>query len=168
MAGSGEQRTLCCPLKSMHPPVGKPVAIVGNWQVLLAPVANWLGRRSNAMADDFINRLAGRAEIKKVAHCSKWAGEGPTSGRPSRPPTWRTLRRYAEIHYTSKPRHPRSTDRQLDPVSKYRIPRGRCLSVTRHGSSVKSWPMIEKLPPTPGAHPRIIHSVKLLKLGVGC
>ena len=53
-----------------HSPVGKPVAIVGNWQVLLAPVANWLGRRSNAMADDFVDRLARRAGIKKVVHCT--------------------------------------------------------------------------------------------------
>ena len=51
-----------------HSPVGKPVAIVGNWQVLLAPVANWLGRRSNAMTDDFVDRLARRAGIKKVVH----------------------------------------------------------------------------------------------------
>ena len=53
-----------------HSPVGKPVAIVGNWQVLLAPVANWLGRRSNAMTDDFVDRLARRAGIKKVVHCT--------------------------------------------------------------------------------------------------
>ena len=51
-----------------HSPVGKPVVIVGNWQVLLAPVANWLGRRSNAMTDDFVDRLARRAGIKKVDH----------------------------------------------------------------------------------------------------
>ena len=53
----------------MHSPVGKPVAIVvGDGQVLQAPVANWLGRRSNAMADDFVDRLAGRAETEKVVH----------------------------------------------------------------------------------------------------
>jgi hypothetical protein len=62
-AGSGVQTTLCRPLKSTsHSSVGKPVAIVvGNRQVLPAPVANWLHRRSNTMADDFVNRLAGGA-----------------------------------------------------------------------------------------------------------
>ena len=47
---------------------------------------------------------------------------------------------------------PRPTDRQLGPVTKYRIARERGLSVTRYVSRVKSWPMIGKLPPMPGAH----------------
>jgi hypothetical protein len=69
-AGSGEQTKLCRPLKSTsHSPVGKPVAIiVGNRQALLTPVANWLHRRSNTMADEFVDRLASRAEIEKVVH----------------------------------------------------------------------------------------------------
>src|SRR5215467_271976 len=71
-AGSGDQTTLCRPLKSTsHSPVGKPVAIVvGNRQVLPAPVANWLHRRSDAMADDLVDRLAGGAEIEKIVHCT--------------------------------------------------------------------------------------------------
>ena len=57
--------------------VRKPVAIFGNWKILLAHVANRLGRWSNAVADDFVDCLAGRAEIEKVVH--------GTSG------SWRTL-----------------------------------------------------------------------------
>jgi len=52
-------------------PAHKPVAIViGNRQVLPAPVANWLHRRPDAMADDLVDRLAGGAEIEKVVHCT--------------------------------------------------------------------------------------------------
>jgi hypothetical protein len=51
-----------------HLLVRKPVAIFGNWKILLAHVANRLGRWSNAVADDFVDRLAGRAEIEKVVH----------------------------------------------------------------------------------------------------
>jgi hypothetical protein len=69
---SSVRATLCRPLKSMsHSPVGKPVAIVvGNRQVFQAPVANWLHRWSDAMADDLVDRLAGGAEIQKVVHCT--------------------------------------------------------------------------------------------------
>jgi hypothetical protein len=69
-AESGEQTTLTRPLKSREgSSVGKPVAIVvGNWKLLLAPFANGFGRRANVVADDFVDRLTGRAEIKKVIH----------------------------------------------------------------------------------------------------
>ncbi len=69
-AGSGAQTTLFCPLKSRaHLPIGNPIAFFSNWKVLLAPPANRLSRWSNAVADDFVNRLASRAEIEKVVHC---------------------------------------------------------------------------------------------------
>jgi len=62
---------LCCAHRSRaHSLVGNPVTIVGNWEILLAYVANWLGRRSNTVPDDFVNRLAARAEIEKVLHCT--------------------------------------------------------------------------------------------------
>ncbi len=31
--------------------------------------ANWLGRRSNVVTNDFVDRLAGRAGIEEVRHC---------------------------------------------------------------------------------------------------
>jgi len=75
VAGSDVQTTLFCALKSRaRLPIGKPIAFVSNRKVLLAPPANRLSRWSNAVADDFVNRLAGRAEIEKVFHCPKWAG----------------------------------------------------------------------------------------------
>ena len=135
-AGRGVQTTLFCPLKSRaHLPIGKPVAFVSNRKVLLAPPANRLTRWSNAVADDFVNRLAARAEIAKVGHCPKWAGH--------RPPR---LENASALIV-----RPRPTDRQLGPVSRYRIARMRGLSVTRNVSEVKSWSMIGKLPPMPGA-----------------
>jgi hypothetical protein len=69
-AESGEQTTLTRPPKSREgSSVGKPVAIViGNWKLLLAALANGFGRRANVVADDFVDRLTGRAEIKKVIH----------------------------------------------------------------------------------------------------
>jgi len=74
---SGAQTTLFCPLKSRaHLPIGKPIAFVSNRKVLLALPAKRLSRWSNAAADDFVNRLAARAEIKKVGHCPKSAGHG--------------------------------------------------------------------------------------------
>ena len=61
---------LFCPLKARtHFPIGKPIAFVSSRKVLLAAPANRLSRWSNAVADDFVNRLAGRAEIEKVVHC---------------------------------------------------------------------------------------------------
>jgi hypothetical protein len=72
--GGGKRRSynvLCCALgSSAQSLVGNPVAMVSNWKILLAHVANWLGRRSNTMADDFVNRPAGRAKIEKVLHFS--------------------------------------------------------------------------------------------------
>src|SRR5262249_25243655 len=74
-AGSGVQTTLFCALKSRaRLPIGKPIAFVSNRKVLLAPPANRLSRWSNAVADDFVNRLAARAEIKKVGHCPQMGG----------------------------------------------------------------------------------------------
>ena len=49
--------------------VREPLAIFGDRKVLLAALANRLDRRSNTMADDFVDSLAGRAEIEKVIHC---------------------------------------------------------------------------------------------------
>jgi hypothetical protein len=43
--------------------VRNPVAIVGNRKVLLTRLANRLGWRPNAVADDFVDRFAGRAKI---------------------------------------------------------------------------------------------------------
>ena len=72
--GSGVQTTLFCALKSRaRLPIGKPIAFVSNRKVLLAPPANRLSRWSNAVADDFVNRLAARAE-KKVGHCPQMGG----------------------------------------------------------------------------------------------
>jgi hypothetical protein len=50
-------------------PVGKPLAIVSNRKILLAFLANWLGRRSEMVTDDFVDRLAGWAEKQKIVHC---------------------------------------------------------------------------------------------------
>ena len=58
-----------------HSLVGNPVAIVGSRKISLAPVANRLGQRSNTVADDFVDRLAGRAEIEKVFARSEGLGE---------------------------------------------------------------------------------------------
>jgi hypothetical protein len=49
-------------------PEREPLAIFGDRKVLPAALANRLGRRSNTMADDFVDRLAGRADIEKVIH----------------------------------------------------------------------------------------------------
>ena len=143
VAGSDVQTTLFCALKSRaRLPIGKPIAFVSNRKVLLAPPANRLSRWSNAVADDFVNRLAARAEIKTVGHCPQMGGtllwERPVPSRLEN----------ASTFY----RPPRPTDRQLGPVCKYRIARERGLSVTRHASQVKSWQMIGKLPPMPRAH----------------
>ena len=68
-AGS-EERALFCPFKARTgSPVGKPVVTIGNGQGLPANLANWLGRRSNVVTDDFVDRLAGRAGIEEVRHC---------------------------------------------------------------------------------------------------
>ena len=67
-----EQTTLSCSLKSrQRSSVGKPVVILGNRKVLLARLTNWLGRRSNAVPDDFINRFAGRTAIKVIVRCGR-------------------------------------------------------------------------------------------------
>jgi len=50
-------------------PVGKPVAAIGRRKRLLARLADRLGGWSNVVPDDFINRLAGRARIKR--HCDR-------------------------------------------------------------------------------------------------
>jgi hypothetical protein len=69
-AGGGEQTTLLHPLQSsLGSPVGKPLTILSNRKLLLAALANGLGRRPNMVADDFVDRLAGWAEIEKVIHC---------------------------------------------------------------------------------------------------
>ena len=71
---------LFCPLKARtHFPIGKPIAFVSSRKVLLAAPANRLSRWSNAVADDFVNRLAGRAEIEKVVHCPNGAGSTITT-----------------------------------------------------------------------------------------
>jgi hypothetical protein len=121
--------TRCYPLKSMsHSPVGKPVAIVGNWQVLLAPVANWLGRRSNAMADDFVDRLARRAGIKKVVHCTY------------RIPAFQNAKpEYAAVN--------------LPRPFKQQIPRARCLLATaRWREAVSTATGTARDRPDPGTH----------------
>ena len=123
-------------------PIGKPIPFVSNRKVLPAPPANRLSRWSNAVADDFVNRLAARAEIKTVGHCPQMGGTLFWERPPPR--AWRTL-----PHFIVRPR---PTDRQLGPVSKYRIARERGLSVTRHTSRVKSWQMIGKLLPMHRAH----------------
>jgi hypothetical protein len=137
---SGAQTTLFCPLKSRaHLPIGKPIAFVSNRKVLLALPAKRLSRWSNAVADDFVNRLAARAEIKKVGHCPKSAGHG--SGHASRPLVLGErigVMPKFPIHRSRGIVRPRPTDRQLGLVSKYRIDRERCLSVTRAASWVKS------------------------------
>src|SRR5215472_9187186 len=59
--------TLCCVVKAGSP-VGEPLAVFSDRKILLAVLANWLCRWSNTMADDFVDRFAGRAEIEKVVH----------------------------------------------------------------------------------------------------
>jgi hypothetical protein len=72
---SASSRRLSRPLKSRaRSPVGQPLAVVSNRKVLLASLANGLSRRSNVMTDDFVNRLAGGAEKKKVVHCHVLSG----------------------------------------------------------------------------------------------
>jgi hypothetical protein len=67
VGGQREQTTLSCSLKSrQRSSVGKPDIILGNGEIFLAGLTNWLGRRSNAVPDDFINRFAGRTEIKVI------------------------------------------------------------------------------------------------------
>jgi hypothetical protein len=90
------------------------------------------------VADDFVNRLAGRAEIEKVVHCPKWAerGSGPRPA-PRAGERFDVMRKFL-IRPSQSIVRPRPTDRQLGPVSKYRIARERCLSVTRAASGVKS------------------------------
>ena len=96
LAGSDVQTTLFCALKSRaRLPIGKPIAFVSNRKVLLAPPANRLSRWSNAVADDFVNRLAARAEIKTVGHCPQMGG---TSGSVLPPRAWRTLRHFIVRH----------------------------------------------------------------------
>jgi hypothetical protein len=66
---AARQVTLCCVVKSeAGSPIGEPLIIFGDRKVLLAPLANWLSRRSNAVTVDFVNHLAGRAEKEKVVH----------------------------------------------------------------------------------------------------
>ena len=66
---AASRQILLCPLQSRAgSPVGKPVAIVSYRKLLLAALANGLGRRSNMVAVDFVDRLARRAEIEKVIH----------------------------------------------------------------------------------------------------
>jgi hypothetical protein len=68
-AGGGEQPMLSCPLKSRaRSPVGKPLAILSNRKILLASLANWLGRRSNVVTDHFVDRLARYSIINR-----KWS-----------------------------------------------------------------------------------------------
>jgi hypothetical protein len=63
---------LSCSLKSrQRSSVGKPNIILGNGEVFLARLTNRLGRRSNAVPDDFINRFAGRTEIKVILRCGR-------------------------------------------------------------------------------------------------
>ena len=50
-------------------PIGKPVVTIGDGLGLLAHLADWLGRRSNVVTDDFVDRLAGRAGMEEVYHC---------------------------------------------------------------------------------------------------
>jgi hypothetical protein len=72
--GGGKRRadTLSRSFKSREcSSVGKPVAIVGNWKVSLARRTNRLGGRSNPVADDFVDRLAGRTGIKEVVYCGR-------------------------------------------------------------------------------------------------
>jgi len=64
--------TLSCSLKSRYrSSVGKPVPILGNRKVLLARLTNRLGRRSNAVPDDFVNRFAGQTEIKVIVRSGR-------------------------------------------------------------------------------------------------
>jgi hypothetical protein len=91
------------------------------------------------VADDFVNRLAGRAEIEKLVHCPKWAGRGFWARVPPlvHGERFDVLRKFL-VRPSQSIVRPRPTDRQLGPVSKYRIARERCLSVTRAASGVKS------------------------------
>jgi hypothetical protein len=160
-AGSGAQSTLFCPLKSRaHLPIGKPIAFVSNWKVLLARPANRLSRWSNAVADDFVNRLAARAEIKKVGHCPKWAGHG--SGRASRPSCMENASELCRNFPYNEAGASSARDQQTVnsvPSANIELLAKCCLSVTRHASGVKSWPMIGKLPPTPRARTKGLSTV---------
>jgi hypothetical protein len=69
---ASQSSPLSCSLKSrQRSSVGKPVVILGNGEVFLARLTNRLGRRSNAVPDDFINRFAGRTEIKVIVRCGR-------------------------------------------------------------------------------------------------
>jgi hypothetical protein len=86
-----EQTTLSCSLKSrQHSSVGKPVVILGNRKGFLARLTNRLGRRANAVPDDFVNRFAGRTEIKVIVR------RGRHGTLPPNP-----FRRYRESNGTS-------------------------------------------------------------------
>jgi len=77
--GDNIKTTLFHPLIARPgPPVGQPIAIVSNRKLLLAALANRLGWWSNVVADDFVDRFAGWAEIEKVIHCHV-----PYRGTPS-------------------------------------------------------------------------------------
>lgn len=79
---AASRQTLLCLLKSRAgSPVGKPVAIVSDRKFLLAALANGLGRRSNMVAVDFVDRLARRAEIEKVIHRHDLHGRAPVNQR---------------------------------------------------------------------------------------
>jgi hypothetical protein len=66
MRGARAQITLAGPLETMvRPSVGKPVAVLGNWKLFLAALADCLGRRSDTVADDFVNRFTGRAALPR-------------------------------------------------------------------------------------------------------
>jgi hypothetical protein len=63
---------LSCSLKSrQRSSVSKPNIILGNGEVFLARLTNRLGRRSNTVPDDFINRFAGWTEIKVIVRCGR-------------------------------------------------------------------------------------------------
>jgi len=72
--GGGKRRTDYALFRALrsgaHSLVGNPVAIVGNREILPPNVASRFGRRSNTMTDDFVDRLAGLAEIETVIHCA--------------------------------------------------------------------------------------------------
>jgi hypothetical protein len=51
--------------------IGKPVIALGQWKRVLANVAKGLGWGSNMIADDFEDRLTGRAEVQNVRHCER-------------------------------------------------------------------------------------------------
>jgi hypothetical protein len=62
-------RLYCLHKSGVRSPVDKPADILGNRKLLLACLANWLGRGSNAVARNFVDRLTGRTEVEKIVHC---------------------------------------------------------------------------------------------------